>query len=138
MEKDSYHFAKKCPKCQIHGNLIHAPAQEPQPFTTSWPFCQWGLDLVGKIHPSSSNGHKFIITTTEYFTKWIEAVPMTTVTGKQIASFILNYLICRYGIPSSIVTDNGRPFKNQDVQELCEKFKIQHRFSTPYYPQGNG
>lgn len=38
----------------------------------------------------------------------------------------------------NIITDNGRPFKNQDVQELCEKFKIQHRFSTPYYLQGNG
>lgn len=63
---------------------------------------------------------------------------MTTMTGKQIASFILNYLICRYGIPSSIIIDNGQPFKNQDVQELCDRFKIQHHFSTPYYPQGNG
>lgn len=37
----------------------------------------------------------------------------------------------------TIVTNNGRPFKNQDV-ELCEQFHIQHRFSTPYYPRGNG
>lgn len=105
---------------------------------TPWPFCQRGLDLVGKIHPSSSNGHKFIITAIEYFTKWIEAVPLTQVTSKQIASFILNYIICRYGVPMSIITDNGLPFKNQDVRELCEKFHIQHCFSTPYYPQGNG
>ncbi|GLJ26651.1 hypothetical protein SUGI_0518290 [Cryptomeria japonica] len=138
MEKDSYYFVRKCKKCQVHGDLIHAPAQELQPITTPWPFCQWGLDLVGKIHPSSSNGHKFIITTTEYFTKWIEVVPLTQVTNKQITSFILNYIICRYGVPVSIITDNGLPFKNQDVHELCEKFHIQHRFSTPYYPQGNG
>jgi len=104
---------------------------------TPWPFCQWGLDLVGKIHPSSSNNHKFIITAIEYFMKWIEAVPLTNVIGKHISSFILNYIICSYGIPLSIVTDNGRPFKNQDVKELCDKFHIQHRFSTPYYPQGN-
>lgn len=38
----------------------------------------------------------------------------------------------------TIITDDGRPFKNQDVKELCENFYIQHRFSTPYYPQGNG
>ncbi|GLJ56020.1 hypothetical protein SUGI_1202750 [Cryptomeria japonica] len=38
----------------------------------------------------------------------------------------------------SIITDNGLPFKNQDVRELYEKFHIQHRFSTPYYPQGIG
>lgn len=38
----------------------------------------------------------------------------------------------------TIIIDNGRPFKNRDVQDLCEKFKIHHRFSTPFYPQGNG
>lgn len=52
--------------------------------------------------------------------------------------FILNYLICHYGVPQSIISDNGTPFKNQDVHDLCEKFKIQHHFSTPYYSQGNG
>lgn len=93
---------------------------------------------MGKIHPPSSNGHKFIIIATEYFTKWIEAIPLTHITGKQIATFILNYIICWYGVPLSIITDNGHPFKNQDVRELCDKFHIQHRFSTPYYPQGNG
>ncbi|GLJ17131.1 hypothetical protein SUGI_0296430 [Cryptomeria japonica] len=138
MEKDSYQFVKKCKQCQIHGDLIHAPAQELQPLASPWPFCQRGLDLIGKIHPLSSNGHKFIITATEYFTKWIEAVPLTQVTGKQIATFILNYIICRYGILVSIITDNGCPFKNQDVCELCDHFHISHHFSTPYYLQGNG
>lgn len=94
MESESFTFIKKCAKCQIHGNPIHAPAQELQPFTPTWPFSQWRLDLVGKIHPSSSNGNKFIIIAIEYFTKWIEAIPLTTVTGKQISSFILNYIIC--------------------------------------------
>jgi ribonuclease HI len=107
MEKDSYIFVKKFQKCQIHGNLIHASAKELQPFASTWPFCQWGLDLVGKIHPSSSNGHKFIITATKYFTKWVEAIPLITVTSKQISSFILNYIICHYGIPQTILTDNG-------------------------------
>lgn len=60
------------------------------------------------------------------------------VTRKQIATFILNYIICRYSIPISIIIDNGRPFKNQDVRELCDRFHNSHRFSTPYYPQGNG
>jgi ribonuclease HI len=107
MEKESYNFVKQCQKCQIHGNLIHAQAQELQLFASTWPFCQWGLDLVGKIHPSSSNGHKFIITATEYFTKWVEAVPLITIIGKHVSSFILNYIICRYGIPQTIMTDNG-------------------------------
>ena len=87
--------------------MIHAPTQELHALATSWPFCQWGLDLVGKINPSSSNGHKFILVAIEYFTKWIEAIPLINIIGKQIAAFILNYIICLYGIPMTIITDNG-------------------------------
>lgn len=93
---------------------------------------------MGKIHPPSFNRHKFISRATEYFTKWIEVVPLTEVSRKQIATFILNYIIYHYGVPLSIITNNGHPFKNQDVHELCDHFHIKHRFSIPNYPQGNG
>lgn len=62
---------------------------------------------------------------------------MTYITDTQISKFILNYIICRYGVPLAIATDNGHPFKNKDVHELCEKFHIKHHFSSPYYPQSN-
>lgn len=138
MEKEAHQFVQKCLQCQQHGYLIHAPTQELHSIITLWPFSQWGIDLIGKILPTSSNGHKFIITATEYFTKWVEAIPMTYIIGKQISKFILNYLIYCYGVPQTIISDNGTPFKNQDAQELREKFYIKHQFSTPYYPQGNG
>lgn len=63
---------------------------------------------------------------------------MTYIMGKKISNFILNYLICCYGVPQALISDNGTPFKNQDVRELCQKFYIQYQFSTPYYCQGNG
>ena len=107
MQADAVRYAKSCKKCQMHENLIHAPRRELIPSTTHWPFQKWAFDLVRKIHPSSSTGPKFIITATEYFTKWVEAIPLSSATGKHVAFFILNHIICRYGIPSSIVTDNG-------------------------------
>lgn len=134
MEKDAYKYVQKCKQCQMHGDLIHTPAQDLQPITSPLPFSQWGLDLVGKINPTSSNGHKFILTATEYFTKWVEAIPLTYTTRKQISKFMLNYIICRYGVPICFVIDNGRPFKNQEVKELCDKFCIQQRFAMPYNP----
>lgn len=124
MEKDTINFSKICEKCQLHGNLIHAPARDLISFITHWPFQQWAFDLIGQIYLASSNRHKFIITTTEYFTKWVEAVPLIKVTNQQVALFILNHIICRYGIPSSIVTNNGGQFKNKYLDELYEKFKI--------------
>lgn len=81
MQKDSFSFVKKCHQCQQHNNLIHAPAQELRSQVASWPFSAWGLDLIGKISPPSSQGHTFIITATDYFTKWVEAVPLRSTTG---------------------------------------------------------
>ena len=131
-------ISKLAKKCQIHGNLVHAPAQELNPLATPWPLYQWGFDLIGAIHPPSSNKHKWIITATKYFTKWVEAEPLTNSTGKQISSFILNHIIFRFGIPHAILINNALYFKNQIIDELCEKFHIIHHFSSIYYPQGNG
>lgn len=65
MKRNSYYFMKKFCQCQIHGDLVQAPAQELHPLTSHWPFSQWGLDLVGKIQPTSANGHNFILVATE-------------------------------------------------------------------------
>ena len=50
----------------------------------------------------------------------------------------MNYIIYHFEIPQDIMTDNGTPFKNQEVATLCRKFGITQYFSTRYYPQGNG
>ena len=93
---------------------------------------------MGQIHPSSSNGHKFIITTIDYFTKWVEVVPSFHRKWKNCSFVHHDYIICRYGVPSSIITDNGGQLKNKDRKELCKKFKITQHWSSIYYPHGNG
>lgn len=138
MQQDSFSFVKKCHQCQQHNNLIHAPAQELRSQVASWPFFAWGLDLIDKISPPSSEGHVFIITATDYFTKWVEAVPLRSTTAEVICRFLLENIISRFGIPSTIISDNGTSFKNKDVKQFLEKYHIKHRFSTPYYPQSNG
>lgn len=46
--------------------------------------------------------------------------------------FIDTNLICRFRIPFKLIMDNGLPFKNKDVRDLCDKYNIQLSFSTPY------
>uniref|UniRef100_A0A2N9FIH6 Integrase catalytic domain-containing protein n=1 Tax=Fagus sylvatica TaxID=28930 RepID=A0A2N9FIH6_FAGSY len=77
-------------------------------------------------------------TTTEYFTKWVEAIPLRKATGAAVANFIREHIITRFGIPYKLITDNGTPFINKDVREVLEHYRVKHRRSTPYYPQGNG
>ncbi|XP_026400060.1 uncharacterized protein LOC113295944 [Papaver somniferum] len=73
----------------------------------------WGLDIIGKINPSSSKQHEYIITATEYVTKWVESIPLRGTTGATIAAFIKEYIIFRLGVPKHIITDNGTPFTNK-------------------------
>ncbi|CAL2271165.1 unnamed protein product [Prunus armeniaca] len=137
MKNDAYNFVKRCHTCQVHANLSHKPPTLLQDMRTPWPFHTWGLDLIGTIHPPS-DGYIWILTATEYFTKWVEAVPLRKATGAVVANFIREYIVCRFGIPYKIVTDNGTPFVNKQVSSTLSGYGIKHRRSTPYYPQGNG
>ena len=128
---------KTCHTCQVHGNLIHTHPTNLQNMMTPWPFHTWGLDLIGPINPPSK-GHVWILVATEYFTKWVEAISLKKATGPTVANFIWEHIICRFGIPHKIVTDNDTPFVNKDVWKLLDHCHIKHRKSTLYYPQRNG
>uniref|UniRef100_A0A2N9H3G7 Integrase catalytic domain-containing protein n=1 Tax=Fagus sylvatica TaxID=28930 RepID=A0A2N9H3G7_FAGSY len=95
------------------------------------------LHLIGPINPSSG-GYIWILVATEYFSKWVEAIPLRKATGAAVANFIREHIITRFGIPHKIISDNGTPFVNKNVREVLEHYQIKHRRSTPYYPQGNG
>uniref|UniRef100_A0A2N9G031 Integrase catalytic domain-containing protein n=1 Tax=Fagus sylvatica TaxID=28930 RepID=A0A2N9G031_FAGSY len=137
MKKDAADFVKTCHTCQVQANLIHSHPTGLQNMTTPWPFHTWGLDLIGPINPASG-GCIWILVATEYFTKWVEAIPLRKATGAAVANFIREHIITRFGIPYKLVTDNGTPFINKDVREMLEHYRVKHRRSTPYYPQGNG
>ena len=123
--------------CQIVGDAIHTHPNVLQDMTTPWPFHTWGLDLIGPINPPS-NGYIWILAATEYFTKWVEAIPLKKAIGVAVANFIRGYIITRFGIPRRLIGDNGTPFINKDMKGLIEAYCIKHGRSTPYYPQGNG
>ena len=65
------------------------------------------MDVIGRIEPITSNGHKFILVAIDYFTKSVEATSHKSVTKKVVDDFVKNNIIFRFGIPESIITDNG-------------------------------
>ncbi|XP_050222338.1 uncharacterized protein LOC126672432 [Mercurialis annua] len=137
MEADCIHFIRRCHNCQIHGDLSHIPPSELHSLTSPWPFSAWGIDIIGKIHPTASNGHEFIVVSIDYFTRWVEAESYKILGAKQMAEFIETRLICRYGIPHHIVSDNGVQFQ-AEVKQLLRENGIEHHKSSPYRPQANG
>eukprot|EP00253_Pinus_taeda_P015354 PITA_15354 len=104
----------------------------------SAPFQQWGLDFIGEIHPTSSGQHRWILTATDHFTKWIEAIPTRQATDAVIISFLENNILSRFGCPNKLITDNAAAFKSKRMVEFCHKYHIILGHSTAYHPQGNG
>jgi hypothetical protein len=76
-----------------------------QPVVVKAPFQQWGLDFIGQFKDNSSNGYTWIMTTTDYFTKWVEAIPTKPTTDKVVMDFLEDRIIILFGVPTKITTD---------------------------------
>ena len=83
----------------MHGDLIQVPSHELNAMSSPWPFVAWGMDIIGPIEPSASNGHRFILVFIDYFTNWVEVAPYKSVTKRFAVDFVRNNLICRFGVP---------------------------------------
>jgi len=90
------------------------------------------------IEPKASNGHRFILVVIDYFTKWVEAASYSNVTRSVVVRFIKREIVCWYGLPRKIITDNATNLNNKMMKEMGEDFNIQHHDSTPYRPKMNG
>jgi hypothetical protein len=128
---------RACIKCQKFSRKQQLKPLPMKPVVESTPFQQWGLDFIGEIHLASSCQHRWILTATYYFTKWIEVVPTRSSLHKVIINF-LEDIIARFGCLDKIITDNASSFKSEPSIKFCEQFGISLIHSTPYYPQGNG
>lgn len=95
------------------------------------------MDFIGPITPTSG-GAIWILITTEYYTKWVEAIALRRATGDAVANFIKENIVCHFGIPRRIIFDSITPFINKEVRHLLERYDVIHNTSTPYYSKGNG
>ncbi|CAN6699563.1 unnamed protein product [Malus baccata var. baccata] len=138
MEKDCKSYAQGCEECQRHGPLQHVPSVPLNPVVKPWPFRGWAMNFIGQIYLASSKGHTFIIVATDYFTKWVEASAVKSITSVAVKKFIETKILYRFGVPETIVTDRGPSFISKEVEEFASKYKIKMIQSNPYYPQSNG
>ena len=127
-----------CNKCQIFEGKKKLLPLPLKPISTEIPFQQWGLDFIGEIHPSSSAQHKWILTATDYFIKWIEAILSRQATNFVVISFLENNILSRIGCPKKLIIDNAAAFKSMKMVNFCNQYHITLGHSTTYYPQGNG
>ncbi|GJV57466.1 reverse transcriptase domain-containing protein [Tanacetum coccineum] len=88
--------------------------------------------------PEGPGKVKFLIVAMDYFTKWIEAKAVATITGNQVKKFVWDNIVCRFGLPGEIISDNGKQFSDNPFKDWCDKLNITQRFASVKHPQSNG
>jgi len=137
MRRDAEDLVKKCDKCQRFAKSSNAPGQPMVPIQSPWPFVQWGIDIIGQL-PTAKGGRKYAVVAIDYFTKWAEAEALAGITQEAMKKFVWNNIVCRFGIPQVLISDNGTQFEGRLFSQFCEGLNIAHFFSSPAHPQANG
>nr|GEX99997.1 hypothetical protein [Tanacetum cinerariifolium] len=137
MHKDARDMIRKCNDCQIHHPVTRHPQQSLTPITDPWSFYKLGIDIAGPFSEGPRKV-KFLIFVMDYFTKWVEAKAVATITGGQVKKFVWDNIVCRFDIPSEIISDNGKQFADNPFKDWCDKLNITQRFASVKHPQSNG
>lgn len=96
-----------CPVCQQFTKRETRPATFYTSINNAIPFVRWGIEILGPL-PREADNAKFCIVEVDYFTKWAETAPFATIIEQQCRRFIWKQIVCRFGLPEHLVTDNAK------------------------------
>ena len=137
MQKEILEYVKKCDQYQRFVPNIHQPKEVLNPLSSPWTFAQWGLDIVGPF-PKTAGNKRYLLVSTDYFTKWVEAEPLASIRDADAKKFIWRNIVTRFGVPQTLISDNGLQFNNKAFRRYYCELGITNRYSTSVYPQRNG
>ena len=133
MAKD---IVDRCEGCQFYSNMAHKPASALKTIPLVWPFFVWGLDMVGPLRMGGSS-FTHVLVAVDKFTKWIEAKPIKSLEASTVVSFIRE-LTFRYGVPHSIITDNGSNFDSDEFRAFCASQGTRVAYASVAHPSRTG
>ena len=125
-----------CEGCQFYSNLSHKPVSALKTIPLVWPFTVWGLDMVSPLQTGQS-GFTHLLVAVDKFTKWIEAKPIKKLNSRTAIKF-MKEITCRYGVPHSIITDNGSNFDSEEFRHFCSSQGTRVDCASVAHPQTNG
>jgi transposase InsO family protein len=129
-------IVRSCRGCQFYTRQTHLPAQALQTIPITWLFAVWGQDLVDPLQ-KAPGGFSHLLVAIDKFSKWIEVRPLTSIRSEQAVAFLTN-IIHRFGVPNSIITDNGTQFTGKKFLDFCEDHHIRVDWAVVAHPMTNG
>jgi hypothetical protein len=95
----------------------------------------WGLDIVGPLR-KAPGGYTHLLVPIDKFSKWVEVRPITNLKAEQAVTFFTD-IVYRFGVPNSIITDNGSQFTFRKFLEFYDKFHIRVDWVAVAHPHTN-
>ena len=118
-ETDVAVWVRECKQCQQR-NPPQLTQQAPlESIVSNYPFEKLSWDIMGPL-PQTSSGNKYIVVVTDLFSKWVEAFPVKSTDTETLASLLTNEVICRYGIPSYLHSDQGANLTSNLITAMCK------------------
>lgn len=137
LKRDIKKFIKRCTLCQK--NKLSKKTKMPMVITStaSKPFERCFLDIVGPL-PETETGNKYILTFQDDLTKFLINIPMKNQEAVTIAYHFVTGIICIYGLPEALITDQGANFLSELFKNTCKLLRIKKIQTTSYHPESNG
>ena len=137
MSTDTKYWCVTCDMCESRkspNRRIKAPLQK---YIIGAPLERVAIDIMGPL-PKSNKGNLYILVMGDYFTKWVDAVPIRNQKATTVAQKLIDRLISIFGTPMQIHSDQGRSFESDVFREMCRLLGIEKTRTTPYRPQSDG
>ena len=132
IDKEIENFCKSCYGCQVASQVTTKPEPMSRRELPSQPWEHLSADFLGPL-PSGEN----FLVIVDYYSRWIEVFIMKTTTSEKIIN-CLDSIFCVHGFPVSLQTDNAHNFNSKELNDYLMDLNIEHRNTTPYWPQANG
>ena len=106
MQRDATEYVKKCDQCQKHAPIIHQLGGNLNSITNPWP-----------SFPLATGNRKFVLVSTDYFMKWVEAEALANIMDVDVKRFVWKNIVTRFGVPRTLVSNNGLQFDSKAFRE---------------------
>jgi hypothetical protein len=93
--------------------------------------------LLGPLPPAQGN-LKYVVVAVEYFSKWIEAKPLATITSAIVQKFFWQNIVCHFGVPKAITVDNEIQFDAEMFKIFSDQIDTKLHIASVRHPESNG
>ena len=137
MRKEIREWCRTCLPCQTAKVGRHTRTSPTVLPPADRRFGSIHVDLVGPL-PDSPDGHKYLLTIVDRFSRWPEAFPLKDMASTTCCRAFIHEWLPRFGIPDTVVTDRGSQFIGGAWKEMMDTLGITALSTTAYHPQCNG